>query len=258
MTRPYVVKEKILSNYKIESEDIKKKQQIIRQNRLRTCYSPKLCTERQKEVLTPKTKQVMVEKIPSTDSEIDSDNDIVFWYTAETVPPILNHIKENDEQKERKDTVKNEPVKQNTTIMTTTEDNNASKVQTKETKTTGQNNISEQQSNNRSSTTSNDGKSDNTSLTTEDIFFDTQIIQQQNTEEQAKEKNNAIGMEEDEDIRAWLAIIEDDLSDTSIDNTFKNPDYHLPVIIDRQPTPIPRAMSEQEEPTRIYPSRIHK
>ena len=55
-----------------------------------------------------------------------------------------------------------------------------------------------------------------------------------------------------------MAIIGDDLSDTSIDDTFKDPDYHLSVILDRQPTPIPRAMSEQEEPTRRYPSRIHK
>ena len=200
----------------------------------------------------------MVEEIPSTDSEVDSDDDIVFWYTAETVPPIPNHIKENEKQKEQKDTVENELVKQDTTIMATTEDNNASKVQTKEIKSTGQNNINEQQSRNRSSVTSNDGKSDNTSTTTEDIFFDTQIIQQQNIKEQAKQENNAIGMEEDEDIREWLAIIGDDSSDTSIDDTFKDPDYHLPVILDRQPTPIPRAMSEQEEPTRRYPSRIHK
>ena len=258
LTGPYVVKEKILSNYKIESEDGKKKQQIVHQNRLRTCYSSKLRTERQTEVLIPKTKQVMVEEIPSTDSEEDSDDDIVFWYTAETVPPIPNHIKENEKQKEQKDTVENELVKQDTTIMATTEDNNASKVQTKEIKTTGKNNINEQQSSNRSSVTSNDGKSDNTSTTTEDIFFDTQIIQQQNKEELAKQENNAIRMEEDEDIREWLAIIGDDSSDTSIDDTFKDPDYHLPVILDRQPAPIPRAMSEQEEPTRRYPSRIHK
>ena len=64
-------------------------------------------------------------------------------------------------------------------------------------------------------------------------------------------------MEEDEDIKEWLAIKGDDSSDTSIDDTFKDPDYHLPVILDRQPTPIPRAMSEQEKPTRRYSSRIH-
>ena len=57
LTGPYVVKEKILSNYKIESEDEKKKQQIVHQNRLRTCYSPKLRTEIQTEVLTPKHRQ---------------------------------------------------------------------------------------------------------------------------------------------------------------------------------------------------------
>ena len=61
-------------------------------------------------------------------------------------------------------------------------------------------------------------------------------------------------MDEDDGIREWLAIWGNDSSDTSIDDTFKEPDYHPPVIIDHQPTP----MSEQEEPTRRYPSRIHK
>ena len=44
----------------------------------------------------------------------------------------------------------------------------------------------------------------------------------------------------------------------SIDDTFQDPDYHPPVIINRQPTLIPRIMSEQGDPTIRYSSGIHK
>ena len=121
----------------------------------------------------------MFEEIPSTDREVDSDDDIVFWYTAEAVQLIPNYIKEKNELKDRKDTVENKLVEQVTTIMSAKEDKNASRVQIKKAKTAGQNNINEQQSSrpNHSSTTSNNEKNDNINTTTENIVFDTRHVQ---------------------------------------------------------------------------------
>ena len=72
------------------------------------------------------------------------------------------------------------------------------------------------------------------------------------------EQEQATEESEEEEIREWLAIIGDDKTNTSTDDIFLDPNYHPPMIFNRQATPIPAGLTEQEEPIRRYPSRTRK
>ena len=246
LSGPWIVKEKIKScNYKIESEDAKLKPQIVHQNRLRTCYAPKLQMETVNENIQnkPKAKPIATRNEQTTDSDTDSDDDTIFWYTDQ---PLINVTAHNY-------TDENEMADQDKVKKTTKGNNNERKAQTKEVEKKEQRNIIEQQERNKSSETSSYELNDKANTTTDDIFFDTQnndqVIQEQNAERN----------EENEEIREWIAILgEGESNNTSIDDTFQDPDYHPPEIINRQATPTTKEPMEDEAPARRYPLRTRK
>ena len=81
LSGPWMVKEKIKPcNYKIESEDAKLKPQIVHQNRLRTCYAPKLQMETVNGNIQnkPKAKPKATRNEQTSGSDTDSDDDTIF------------------------------------------------------------------------------------------------------------------------------------------------------------------------------------
>ena len=243
LSGPWIVKEKIKSNYKIEPEDDpKRKSQIVHQNRLRTCYSPRLqrASPVENDKPRPVEKPTATREIQTSDNETDSDDDIMVWYTIQT-PNII--VTPNDTYE---NTMSDFKQTENTTRENHNREKQASEDEKKEQSTV------EQHESNNNSTTSSSSLDDIVSTTsTDDIFFDIHTNEHME-QEQATEES------EEEEIREWLAIIGDDKTNTSTDDIFLDPYYHPPMIFNRQATPIPAGLTEQEEPIRRYPSRTRK
>ena len=125
LSGPLIVKEKIKScNYKIESEDAKLKPQMVHQNRLRTYYAPKLQNETVNENIQnkPEAKPIATRNEQTSDSDADSDDNTIFWYTDQPLINVTAHNYTNE----------NEMAEQDKVNKTTKGNNNERKAQTKE------------------------------------------------------------------------------------------------------------------------------